>query len=78
MNWPPQPDSDADELAMKRAMILNLVRIAGIIVICLGIAVSEQVLPLPPVLAYVLAASGFLIFFFLPSKLARGWRSNDT
>ncbi|NVE94778.1 hypothetical protein [Altererythrobacter lutimaris] len=77
MSDAPQKDDADENLAFKRYMFLNGIRILGIITICAGIATQERLLPLPPVFAYVLAIAGFLIFFFLPRHFAQGWRSND-
>ncbi|XUU61978.1 hypothetical protein ACRAQ6_06875 [Erythrobacter sp. HA6-11] len=77
MSQTPDQNSADDALAFKRYMVLNGIRILGIVTICAGIAVQERLIELPPVFAYVLAISGFLIFFFLPRHFAQGWRSED-
>ncbi len=75
----PQDNSNFDEgLAFKRFMVLNVIRVIGVLSVCAGIAVQERLLTLPPVFAYVLVIAGFLIFFFLPNRIANGWRSKDT
>lgn len=77
MNEPPEQNGADDGLAFKRFMVLNLIRVIGVITVCTGIAVQERLLLLPPVFAYILVIAGFLIFFFLPNKVARGWRSDN-
>ncbi|MEO1103644.1 MAG: hypothetical protein AAFW98_07950 [Pseudomonadota bacterium] len=73
----PEPPQD-DSRAFKRFMLLNLIRVAGAIIVICGIAVQEGLLALPPVFAYVLVILGFVIFFFVPNAIAKGWRSDDT
>jgi len=75
---PENPNTDAhDTLAFKRFMVLNLIRICGVLIVCTGIAIQERLIALPPILAYVLVIAGFLIFFFLPNRIAKGWRSEE-
>ena len=73
---PPAADAN-DNLAFKRFMVLNLIRICGVLIVCTGIAIQERLIALPPILAYVLVIAGFLIFFFLPNRIAKGWRSEE-
>ena len=78
MSEPEENGSGADEArAFKRWMVLNLIRVAGAVILCAGIAINEGLLKWPPVLAYVLVLVGFLTFFFLPNQIAKGWRSDD-
>lgn len=77
MSEPEDDDTENGNLAFQRFMVLNLVRVFGLVTVCAGIAIQEGLLALPPVLAYVLVLAGFLTFFFLPNQIAKGWRSDD-
>lgn len=70
-------DPRDDARAFKRFMVLNAIRLAGALIVIVGLAVTEGLVPLPPVFAYVLVIAGFCIFFFLPNLIARGWKSQD-
>ncbi len=66
-----------DDPAFGRYMILNLVRIAGMLMVLAGVAIHYDRIDLPQVFAYVLAAAGLLGFFYLPRVLARRWRTPE-
>lgn len=71
--------NDAEELARKRFMTLNLVRFGAIAFVFAGAAnVGGKLLPdLSPTLGYVLLVVGALDFFLAPVLLKRGWRNPD-
>ena len=71
--------NDADELARKRFMILNLVRFGSIAIIFAALAnIAGKLLPeLSPVLGYVLLVAGAVDFFLAPVLLKRAWRTPD-
>lgn len=71
--------NDAEELARKRFMVLNLVRFTAIAIMFAGAAnVGGKLLPaLSPGLGYILFVVGALDFFFAPVLLKRGWRTPD-
>ena len=71
--------NDADELARKRFMILNLVRFGSIAIIFAALAnIAGKLLPeLSPVLGYVLLVTGAVDFFLAPFLLKRAWRTPD-
>ena len=67
--------TENDRLARNRLMVLNLVRLGGLALILVGIAVHYGKIAAPEVVAYVLVILGFAEFFFLPNILARNWRT---
>lgn len=71
--------NDAEELARKRFMTLNLVRFTAIAIMFAGAAnVGGKLLPeLSPGLGYILFVVGALDFFLAPVLLKRGWRTPD-
>lgn len=71
--------NEADELARKRFMILNLVRLGSIVLIIAAMAnIAGKLLPaLSPVLGYVLLVAGAVDFFLAPIILKRAWRTPD-
>lgn len=71
--------NDAEELARKRFMILNLVRFGAIAFVFAGAAnVGGKLLPgYSPGLGYILLVAGALDFFLAPVLLKRGWRNPD-
>ena len=71
--------NEAEELARKRFMILNLVRFGSIALIFAGLAnIAGKLLPgLSPFLGYVLLVAGAVDFFLAPVLLKRAWRSPD-
>lgn len=71
---PSQPD---DNLARNRFMVINLVRIVGVAMIMLGIAVLRGLVELPEVAAYVLIMMGVGETFVVPQMLARAWSSRN-
>ncbi|QIG54811.1 hypothetical protein G6N82_12195 [Altererythrobacter sp. BO-6] len=68
---------DQEALARKRFMVMNLMRVSGLVLVLLGIAIARGVIDLPAPVGWVLAAIGLFDFFFVPSLLARSWRKND-
>ncbi len=64
-----------EEQAKRRFLILNMVRLGGLIIVMLGIAnVNGKLLPeLAPWLGGFLMAAGATDFFFAPMLLKRGW-----
>lgn len=72
---PPNPDAEA--LAKKRFLALNLVRITGLILVLLGIAIAQGVVDLPRMVGIALALFGLYDFFYMPRLLARRWKSPD-
>lgn len=71
--------NEADELARKRFMVLNVVRFSAVALILVGMAnIAGKLLPeYTPVLGYALLLVGAVDFFFAPIVLKRGWRTPD-
>jgi len=63
--------------ARQRYGIMNAVRIGGLALVLLGIAIAQGVVALPYPLGVVLAVAGLLGFFFAPPLLARRWKAAD-
>jgi hypothetical protein len=68
------PDKD-DDVARSRFLILQAVRFGGLTMALLGFAALYGRLPFPEPVAYVLILIGVVDAFFLPTFLARRWRS---
>ncbi len=71
------PRAEADALAARRFMIINLMRIAGIAMVLAGIAVLNDALPLPHWAGYVLVGLGLIEAFLTPQVLIRSWSTNE-
>lgn len=69
--------SDDDRLARNRFMLLNLVRLVGLAMVLLGIAIHYGKIAAPEPAAWLLVAAGLFDFFAVPSLLARNWRTPD-
>ncbi len=69
------PDQDAEALAKRRFLAINLVRMTGLVCVLLGVAIAQGVIDLPRLVGLALAAFGLYDFFFVPRMLSRRWRS---
>ena len=71
--------NEAEELARKRFMVLNLVRFTAVAVIFAAAAnIAGKLLPeFTPTLGYVLLVVGAVDFFLAPVLLKRAWRTPD-
>lgn len=69
--------SREEERAMQRFVMMNLARIAGVIVLGAGIAMAREVLPGPYWLGVMLAVGGVATFFFAPTMLVKRWKAQD-
>lgn len=70
--------NEAEEAqARQRFMLINLVRLGGVVLVLVGIAIARGQLGLPAPIGWVLAVAGLGEFFFLPSVLAKRWRSGE-
>lgn len=67
----------AEARARGRFMLINAMRIAGVVMILAGIAVFNGALPLPDWAGYVLLVLGMIETFVTPTLLARLWSTND-
>lgn len=68
-----------EEQAKQRFLVLNLVRLSGLIIAFAGIAnVGGKLAPdLAPGLGLVLLIMGTVDFFFAPMLLKRAWQNQD-
>lgn len=71
--------NEAEEVARKRFMLLNLVRFTAVAIIFAGAAnIGGKLLPdLSPELGYVLFVVGAIDFFLAPVLLKKSWRTPD-
>jgi hypothetical protein len=67
--------TNGEELAKQRFVVLNLVRLGGLVFVMLGIAITNGAFDLPAPIGWVVAIAGLIEFFFLPPMLAKKWRS---
>lgn len=67
----------AEARARGRFMIINAMRVAGVVMILVGIAVFNGVMPLPDWAGYLLVALGMFETFVTPTLLARLWSTNE-
>lgn len=73
------PREAAELQARNRFIVMNVVRVGGLALLLLGVAITRGVLPLqlPWALGAGLAVLGLLEFFFLPSIFAKRWKAGD-
>jgi hypothetical protein len=69
------PDEQAEALARNRWMVLNMVRIGGLLLVFVALAIEYGRIDLPRPAAWLLAAVGLFEFFILPGIIAKRWRS---
>ena len=70
--------SEFDESkAKQRFMLLNLVRLAGIALVLVAIAIGQMAESVSPVFTILLGFAGLSLFFFWPRRLASQWKSED-
>ena len=69
---PPEPPED---VARARWVVINIVRVAGVVMVIVGILGVEGYFAYPDIAAYVLIAAGVFDIFVVPLLLARKWRS---
>lgn len=70
-------DQREEERAAQRFVMMNMARIAGVVVLGAGIAMAREVLPGPYWLGVVLAVAGVGAFFFGPPMLVKRWKASD-
>lgn len=71
------PREVAEAQARNRYIVLNAVRIGGLAMLMIGLAMARGVIGGPYWLGVALAVAGLIDFFFAPRLLARGWASQD-
>ena len=65
----------SDDVARGRWLAMNLIRIAGVAMVVVGILIVQRVIEEPAWSGYVLVGVGLLDVFLIPRVLARKWRS---
>ena len=65
----------SDDVARGRWMAINVLRIAGVVMVVVGIFAVQGVVELPAIAGYGLIAFGLFDVFAVPQILARKWRS---
>lgn len=68
---------DAEARAKGRFMLINAMRIAGVVMILAALAVFNDVLSLPEWAGYLLLILGVFETFVTPTLLARMWSTNE-
>lgn len=66
----------AEARAKRRFMLINAMRIAGVVMILAALAVFNDALPLPDWAGYVLLVLGMFETFVTPTLLSRLWSTN--
>lgn len=67
----------AEARARNGYFVLNAVRLSGIGLVLLGLAIARGLIDLPFSVGAVLAVLGLLEFFFLPRIIAQAWKARD-
>ena len=65
----------SDEVARGRWLAITATRIAGVVMVVVGIFGLQGVIEYPEIAAYILIGVGLLDIFVLPQVMARKWRS---
>ena len=65
----------SEDVARGRWMVINVLRIAGVVMVVVGIFAVQGVVELPAIAGYGLIAAGLFDVFAVPQILARKWRS---
>jgi hypothetical protein len=64
-----------DDVARNRWLVINLLRVAGVAMVIVGLLITQDAIAAPAVAGYVLIAAGLADVFAVPLLLARKWRS---
>ena len=70
------PDENEDQ-ARNRWMVIQVVRISGVVMAILGLLMIEGIVPMPKVAGYAMLAAGLVEVFLVPTLLARLWSSRN-
>lgn len=71
------PPGKEEALAKQRFLVISLLRIAGVAMVMLGLAITQGAVPWPPVAGYIFVAIGMVDVFLMPAFLKRKWGSRD-
>jgi hypothetical protein len=72
-----QTPEEKEALAKRRFGLLNLVRLMGLALVLIGIAITQGAIDLPTPIGIVLAITGLLEFFLMPNIIAKSWKSGE-
>lgn len=64
-----------EALAKRRFFTIQAVRVAGVVMVLLGLLVLNGKLAWPQLLGYFLVLNGLFDALFLPTLLARRWKT---
>lgn len=67
----------AEARARTGYFVINAVRLSGLGLVLLGLAIARGMIDLPWAVGAVIAVVGLLEFFFLPRIIARAWKGGD-
>lgn len=65
----------SEDVARGRWMVINVVRLAGVAMVVVGLMAVQGVFEFPAIAGYILLGVGLLDIFVMPMVLARKWRS---
>jgi hypothetical protein len=68
-------DRANDDVARGRWLAITVTRIAGVVMVVVGIFGLQGVIEYPDIAAYVLIGVGLVDIFVIPQLMARKWRS---
>ena len=69
------PDPAHDDVARGRWLAINVVRIAGVAMVLIGILGLRGVFEYPDVAGWILVVVGVIDIFVVPQIMARKWRT---
>jgi hypothetical protein len=64
-----------EKLARNRFFALNAIRLGGLALVLVAIAIHYGRIDAPDIVAYILGPVGLFEFFVLPNIVARKWRT---
>lgn len=64
-----------DDVARSRWMVIQAVRLGGAAMAMIGLLITAEQIAAPEFVGYILVILGLLDFFFVPTVLARHWRT---
>jgi len=64
-----------DDPARARYFVIQMLRISGVALVVLGIAIIRRKIDLPEIAGYFIAAVGLFDALLMPSLLARKWKT---
>ena len=69
--------SNADSKARNRFFLLNLIRLGGVVLVMIGIAIRVEKIAYPQAAAYFFGVMGLVEFFLIPRLLKAHWRTKE-